>query len=376
MSPPQLRVLVVEDDDDHAEIVLGLLEDVRRPRVNAVRARSLAQALSMLAANRADAVLLDQKLPDSDFWETVPRVVEAAPRLPILVLTSLNDLDLALDAVNQGAQDYLVKSELNADGLVRALRYAIERKRHSAAAEQSRTVMTLFAHAVAHEIKSPLAAARLQIDLARGVVEDAGGPAHALVHLERAEDMVVRTTALIADLLRFGVVEAGSEPIHLGPVLQEAIDELEPDILVTGAQISVGPMPTIPGDKTKLRQLFANLLANALKYRRQHDPPHVRVESAADGTGGWSFSVSDDGIGMGTADLDRVFGLFQRGHDPQQYPGSGLGLALCRQIVEGHGGMIWAESEAGGGTTIRFSLPGSHTPAAAVVTSVEDAGAA
>ena len=82
-APPPLRVLVVEDDDDHAEIVLGLLEDVRRPRVHAVRARTLAEALETLAADSADAVLLDQKLPDSDFWETVPRVVEAAPRLPM-----------------------------------------------------------------------------------------------------------------------------------------------------------------------------------------------------------------------------------------------------------------------------------------------------
>jgi signal transduction histidine kinase len=368
-------VLVVEDDDDHAEIVVGLLEDVRRPRVHAVRARTLAEALETLAADSADAVLLDQKLPDSDFWETVPRVVDAAPRLPILVLTSLNDLDLALDAVNQGAQDYLVKSELNADGLVRALRYAIERKRHGAAAEQSRSVMTMFAHAVAHEIKSPLAAARLQIDLARGEVEDAGGPVRALVHLERAEDMVVRTTALIADLLRFGVVEPGAEPVAVGHVLQEAIDELEPEIAACGASIEVGEMPRLPADRTKLRQLFANLLANALKYRREDAPPTVRVHAEPGGVDGWTFSVADDGIGMDPQDLDRVFGLFQRGHDPQRYPGSGLGLALCRQIVEGHGGRIWAESEPGAGTTIRFSLPAVQPTAAAVATAVADSGA-
>jgi signal transduction histidine kinase len=367
---------VVEDDDDHAELIMGLLDDVRRPRVQAVRARTIGEALEVLAGNHADAVLLDQKLPDSDFWETVPRVVDAAPRLPILVLTSLNDLDLALEAVNQGAQDYLVKSELTADGLMRALRYAIERKRHGASLEQSRSLMELFAHAVAHEIKSPLAAARLQIDLARAEVADGGTAEQVRHHLERAEEMVVRTTALIGDLLRFGVVTAGTEPVSVGPILQEALDEVEPELLATGARVEAGEMPTLPADRTKLRQLFVNLLGNALKYRNEGRQLLVRVHAEGDGAQGWTISVADNGVGMGDEDLDRVFGLFQRAHDPERYPGSGLGLALCRQIVERHGGRIWAESEPGIGTTIRFTLPGSPESAAPVATGVEEAGAA
>ena len=365
---------MVEDDDDHAELVLSLLDDVRSPRIEAVRASSVGEAIDMLAADRADAVLLDQKLPDSDFWETVPRVVEAAPRLPILVLTSLNDLDLALEAVNQGAQDYLVKSELTADGLVRALRYAIERKRYAAAAEQSRTLMGLFAHAVAHEIKAPLAAARLQLDLARTSVEEGDVSGQARHHLARAEEMVVRTTALIADLLRFEVVSTGNEPVAVGPILQEALEELEPDLAATAARVEAGAMPTLPADRTKLRQLFVNLLANALKYRDESRETTVRILAQASGPEGWTFGVFDNGIGMNPEDVDRVFGLFQRAHDQERYPGSGLGLALCRQIVEGHGGRIWAESERGSGTTIWFTLPGVGGGATAVATGVVEAG--
>jgi signal transduction histidine kinase len=371
VSSQLLRILLVEDDDDHAELVLGLLEDVRRPAIEAVRVKTVAQAVERLDTGPVDAVLLDQKLPDSDFWETVPRVVEAAPRLPILVLTSLNDLDLALEAVNQGAQDYLVKSELSADALLRALRYAIERKRYGAAAEQSRTVMGLFAHAVAHEIKAPLAAARLQMDLARAEMIDAGVAERARLHLEKAEEMVVRTAALIADLLSFGVVSAGKEPVAFRTIVQEALDELEPDIAATGAHIRVGDMPTLPADRTKLRQLFVNLFANALKYRREGVPPEIVVSAEPEGAEAWRFSVADSGVGMETEDLERVFGLFQRGRDPSR-PGSGLGLALCRQIVEGHGGNIWAESQPGAGTAIRFTLPSSPGTPAAVATGVEE----
>jgi two-component system sensor histidine kinase/response regulator len=350
-----LRVLLVEDDDDHADLVLGLLETVRRPSIEAVRAATVRAALDVLGRGRVDAVLLDQKLPDSEFWETVPRVVEAAPRLPVLVLTSLNDLDLALEAVNQGAQDYLVKSELTADGLLRALRYAVERKRYAAAAEQSQAVMTLFAHAVAHEIKAPLGAARLHLTLVRQDGEDGGLPAPSAHHLARAEEMVVRAGALIQDLLRFGVGPS-SVPVNVAEVVREALDELEPELRETAARVAVGELPTLLADRTKLRQLFVNLLANALKYRDDARPPHVRVGAEREAAA-WCFIVSDNGVGMEPEDVERVFGLFQRAHDPQRYPGSGLGLALCRQIVEGHGGRIWAESEVGAGTAIKFTLP-------------------
>jgi light-regulated signal transduction histidine kinase (bacteriophytochrome) len=172
--------------------------------------------------------------------------------------------------------------------------------------------------------------------------------------------MVVRAGALIHDLLRFGVVEAGSGPVRVAEVVREALDELEPELRETGALVGVGEQPTLGADRTKLRQLFVNLLANALKYRAEGKTPEVRVSAEREGTA-WCFLVADNGVGMAAADAERVFGLFQRAHDPQRYPGVGLGLALCRQIVEGHGGRIWAESAPGAGTTIKFTLP--DTPA-------------
>jgi signal transduction histidine kinase len=134
-------------------------------------------------------------------------------------------------------------------------------------------------------------------------------------------------------------------------------------------------MPTLLADRTKVRQLFVNLFANALKYAREGERPQILVTSEAEGPDTWRFSVMDRGVGLAAEDLERVFGLFQRGRDPGSQQGSGLGLALCRQIVEGHGGRIWAESQPGSGMTIRFTLPTIASAQTTVATGVEELGA-
>jgi signal transduction histidine kinase len=201
---------------------------------------------------------------------------------------------------------------------------------------------------------------------------DAGGGERAVHHLERAEEMVVRTTSLIGDLLNFGVVSAGPEPVAVRTIIQEALDELEPEVAACRAAVEVGDMPTLLADRTKLRQLFVNLFANALKYGRDGARPEITVRSEPEADDAWRFSVSDNGTGMEPGDLERVFGLFQRGSDSGRLAGSGLGLALCRQIVEGHGGRIWAESQPGAGTTIRFTLPGGIAVPTAVTAGVAE----
>jgi chemotaxis family two-component system sensor kinase Cph1 len=114
-------------------------------------------------------------------------------------------------------------------------------------------------------------------------------------------------------------------------------------------------LPTLPGDGTQIRQLFQNLLANAIKFRSER-PPAVHVAVSVDGEC-WRFTVSDNGIGIDPKYSDRVFVLFQRLHTREEYLGTGIGLALCKKIVERHGGRIWFEPNAGGGTSFVFILP-------------------
>jgi chemotaxis family two-component system sensor kinase Cph1 len=133
------------------------------------------------------------------------------------------------------------------------------------------------------------------------------------------------------------------------------LDNLAATIRQTGAQITQGELPTVLADFPQLVQLFQNLVANALKFRSQ-TPPAIRVD-AHPGDGQWLFSVRDNGIGIDPQYRDRIFKIFQRLHNRREYPGTGIGLAICKKIVDCHGGQIWVESQPGQGATFYFTIP-------------------
>jgi light-regulated signal transduction histidine kinase (bacteriophytochrome) len=130
--------------------------------------------------------------------------------------------------------------------------------------------------------------------------------------------------------------------------LKTAIDE-------SGAQVTQDQLPTVPGDELQLGQLLQNLIGNAIKYRGQR-PAEIRVGCERDGEM-WRFAVTDNGIGIDPEYTERIFVIFQRLHTRQEYPGTGIGLAICKKIVERHRGKIWVESEPGKGSTLYFTLP-------------------
>jgi light-regulated signal transduction histidine kinase (bacteriophytochrome) len=121
------------------------------------------------------------------------------------------------------------------------------------------------------------------------------------------------------------------------------------------AVVTHDPLPIVLADKIQVGQLFQNLISNGLKFRRDV-PPHVHI-SAREDSDGWRFSVQDNGIGIDPAQAGRLFCVFERLHTEEEYPGTGIGLAICKKIVERHGGRIWLESEPGNGTTFYFTLP-------------------
>jgi light-regulated signal transduction histidine kinase (bacteriophytochrome) len=178
-------------------------------------------------------------------------------------------------------------------------------------------------------------------------------------YIDYAVDGARRMHVLIQDLLAYSRVGTQArEPAatDAAAAVRRALANLHASVQETGAEIACGPLPTVRADAVQLVQLFQNLVGNAIKFRG-HAPPKIRVEAVREGNG-WRFSVRDNGIGIDPQFQDRIFLIFQRLHSRREYPGTGIGLAICKKIVDRHGGRIWVESTPEEGATFYFTLPG------------------
>lgn len=181
-----------------------------------------------------------------------------------------------------------------------------------------------------------------------------------------AVDGATRMQVLINDLLKLSRVGTRGKSFvstDCGRVLDSALANLSVAVQESGAAVTWDAMPVVMGDDTQLIQLFQNLIGNALKFRTAAEQPQIHVGArCVDGV--WEFSVRDNGIGIAPEYFERIFVIFQRLHSKAEYPGTGIGLALCKKIVERHGGRIWVESRSNEGTTFFFTIPdkesGSH----------------
>jgi signal transduction histidine kinase len=232
--------------------------------------------------------------------------------------------------------------------------------------QRSNRELEQFAYVASHDLQEPLrkVASFCQMLETRyaGQLDD-----RARQYIAYAVDGAKRMQLLINELLTFSRVgQPGTirGPVDLNAVAREAIDRLDATITDTDAGVTIGELPTITGDATLLTQLFQNLIGNSIKFRRMDQHPVIRI-TAERKDGLWEFTCRDNGIGIAPAHAERVFVIFQRLHPRDAYSGTGIGLALCRKIVDFHGGRIWVDSEAdrpadsGSGTTIRWTLPGS-----------------
>jgi len=167
-----------------------------------------------------------------------------------------------------------------------------------------------------------------------------------------------RMSALIGDLLSYSRVINADEipmaPVAAREVVSWALENLQLAIRESGAVVEIGDLPTVTGERINLTQVFQNLIGNAIKYRGL-SAPLVKIDARADGQN-WVFSIADNGIGIAPAYHETIFGLFKRLH-AEDYAGTGIGLAVCKRIIERHRGRIWVESAPGEGSTFRFTLP-------------------
>jgi PAS domain S-box-containing protein len=230
-------------------------------------------------------------------------------------------------------------------------------EQHAADLERSNENLERFAYAASHDLSEPLRMVRGFVSLLetryQGQLDS-----DADEFIRYIVDGVERMQALIRDLLaysRVGRAELQVVAVDMGELVKRALEALTKALEETGGHVGVGALPTVQADATQLVQVVQNLVGNALKFTGA-EPPVVRVSAERDDEA-WRFAVADNGIGIEPEYAERVFEVFQRLHGPDDYPGTGIGLALCRIIVERHGGRIWVESAPGAGSTFLFTIP-------------------
>jgi len=225
---------------------------------------------------------------------------------------------------------------------------------------RSNSELQQFAYVASHELQEPLRMVTSFTQLlAKRYKGKLDGDAQEFIHY--AVDGAMRMQALISDLLsysRVGTQEKPFESVACDAVLDRVLQNLKIAIDESGAQVYRQALPEVTGDPQQLGQLFQNLLSNAIKFHK-NDPPRVHVSAKRNG-GDWTISVEDNGIGISAEHQDRIFVIFQRLHTKSEYSGTGIGLAVCKKIVERHGGRIWMEASAEKGATFCFTIPASQ----------------
>jgi len=251
---------------------------------------------------------------------------------------------------------------LNADLEQRVADRTAELNERAKELARSNSELQQFAYVASHDLQEPLrmVASFTQL-LGKRYKDQLDDDARDFINY--AVDGATRMQTLISDLLNYSRVGTQGKllvPTDSEALFQRVLESLQISIEESGATIACDPLPMVMADPQQLGQLFQNLLMNAIKFRGEK-PPHIRISTERNGNE-WKISVRDNGIGISQEHTDRVFIIFQRLHTKTEYPGTGIGLAICKKIVERHGGRIWIEASPGGGTTFCFTISAAGKP--------------
>jgi signal transduction histidine kinase len=367
MKTDSIKVLIIDDAPEDREVFGRYLRQHSTTQdFQIIETDSGVEGLEICQKEHPDCILIDYQIPDLDGLEFIQSLVndeEQQQFLPVLMLTGQGNESVASEAMKGGASDYLVKNKLTSEGLYRAVTRAIEKAnllrtndKQRREIERSHHELEQFAYTASHDLQAPIRRITkflelLQMDLQESLSE------RSQDYLDRALKSAAHMRRLIQDLLDYSLVGGASntiEPVNLEDVLKEVLAQLEVMIVSTNANIEVAALPTVLGNQTFLQQLFQNLIGNAIKFRGEY-PPTVKVFARCNGPK-WIVTVKDNGVGIPSDAFEKIFGIFQRIDNGTQVEGTGIGLALCKKIVELHDGRIWVESTVNEGTAFHFTL--------------------
>ena len=375
-----MKILLVDDNPANLLALESILADLGQELVKAYSGR---QALRYLLNQDVAVILLDVNMPGMNGFETAEliRRRKRSEHTPIIFVSAIDQTqNHALQGYSLGAVDYLptpatpevLRSKVavfielfkktqevrRQEQALRALNAQLEQRvaERTAELQRSNEELQQFAYVVSHDLQEPLRVVASYVQqLAERYQDKLEAEANELISY--ALDGAKRMQQLIVDLLAYSRIETtGQEfaPTDCEGVLQRVLGDLRVAIEESGAEVTHDPLPQVMADNVQLGQVLQNLLGNAIKFRSQ-EPPRIHVSARQEGQQ-WVFSIRDNGIGINPRYAERIFGIFERLHPRTEYPGTGIGLAICKKIVERHGGQTWVESEPGKGAVFFFTL--------------------
>jgi signal transduction histidine kinase len=365
-----LQVLLVEDNAGDVRLLREMFGKERPDSFELTHFLRMGEAEIHLAKGGVDIVLLDMGLPDGHGLDTVRRAHRVAPDVPMIVLTGLDDEALAAEAMKEGAQDYLIKGQIENRALPRALRHAIERHRMQTETDLIRTQQIQFkdeflSH-VSHELRSPLSAIRQFVTiLLDGLAGELKPEQHEYMGIVLRN--VKQLQSMINDLLEVTRVQAGKLVIEpqrtsISDAIAYAVDTLQGAAtakrIVLTSDMAL-QLPSICTDPTRLRQILIILVDNAIKFTQANGEVKIQARVSDKDPSLLVLEVSDSGCGISPDMTERIFDRLFQTSDPslEGRKGLGLGLYICKELVTRQGGQIWAKSTPGQGSVFSVTLP-------------------
>jgi signal transduction histidine kinase len=368
MKEKPLQILLVEDNAGDVRLLREMFSKERRDAFQLTHLLRMSEAETHLAKGGVDIVLLDLGLPDGHGLDTVRRAQAAAPDVPIIVLTGLDDEALAAEAMNAGAQDYLIKGQIENRALPRALRHAIERHRMQTETDLIRTHQMQFkdeflSH-VSHELRSPLSAIYQFATILRDGIAGELKPAQH-EYLEIVLRNVKQLQSMISDLFEVTRLQAGKLIIELqctsiSDAIAYTVDTLQGTAIAKGITLSSDIeclLPSVCADPTRIRQILVILIDNAIKFTPANGTVKVQARRLEENPNLMVLEVSDSGCGISADMTERIFERLFQTSASEGRKGLGLGLYICKELVTRQGGQIWAKSATGQGSVFSVTLP-------------------
>lgn len=356
MNKDKIHILLVDDDSGDRKHLKRMLSRASIDCV-VVEADSVSKAIDTNQESTFDCIFLDFQMPDIDGLTALRAFQNRWPAAALIMSTGQGDEKIASEAIKAGAVDYVAKRDITEMSIGKIIANSLSIMEMRLDLKAQRRDLESFAHVLVHDLAAPIASIRL---LALFIAENVSENRLDLIgkDISSIGQAADRMAALIKSVNSHLLMGDALAPVMLSTtsLVQGAVDDLKVVIEGSGAEVVFDNLPDVYGDSAQLTQLFQNLISNAIKFCKDH-PPRIVIEVKTGSDGKWLISAADNGIGIATESIQRIFEPFTRLDGEGIYEGSGMGLATCQRIISRHGGEIWCESTLGKGTTIFSTLP-------------------